>query len=98
MRLSLIICLYNTRIELFRQCLISLLKSTLRPSEVEIVVIDDGSDVDYSELTLKYRLNYIKSESLSDKQHTLFSSLEKHLRLDLRVGEFLKPEQLLQLQ
>ena len=59
MKLSVIICLYNTRKELFWKTLDSIYSSTLK--DFEVVVVDDGSTVDYSDLIEKYHPVYVKT-------------------------------------
>ena len=71
MELSIVICVYNTPCELFDATLESIRKSTLLPSgngrvkgiSHEILVIDDGSELDYSALVEKYSLRYVKTEN-----------------------------------
>lgn len=69
MKLSIIICVYNTKPELLSECLTSISNSTLNfppedfPCEREIVMIDDGSTLDYSELIEKYGVKYTKTEN-----------------------------------
>ena len=48
MKLSVIICVYNTEKQYFEECLKSIRKSTLK--DYEILVIDDGSNIDYSDV------------------------------------------------
>ena len=54
MKLSIVICIYNTEKEYLVQCLKSIRNSTLKNDEYEIVVIDDGSTEDYSKIIKKY--------------------------------------------
>ena len=63
MKLSIIICVYNTDKEYFEGCLRSITESTLDKGDYEICVIDDGSDIDYGELVKKYSLKYKKTEN-----------------------------------
>ena len=65
MKLSIIICVYNTAIEYLEECLGSITNSTLRSlrGEYEICMVDDGSTLDYSDLLKKYSINYIKTEN-----------------------------------
>ena len=62
MKLSVIICVYNTKIEYFESCLKSL-RSESCGEDIEICVLDDGSSIDYSELVQKYRLKYKRTEN-----------------------------------
>ena len=63
MKLSIIVCVYNTEYSLFDKCLASIRRSSLKSEDYEIVVIDDGSKIDYSELVKKYSLTYTKTEN-----------------------------------
>lgn len=60
-KLSIAILLYNTKKEYFHKCLNSIYNSTLK--DFEVVVIDDGSDIDYSDLIEKYKPKYVKTEN-----------------------------------
>ena len=63
--LSIIICVYNTDKDKFNNCLSSISNSILE--NFEVVVIDDGSTTDYSDLILEFsktiNLNYFKTEN-----------------------------------
>ena len=61
MRLSIIICVYNTDTALLRECLSSLTDSTLN-SDYEIIFVDDGSSVSYEAFLKDYRVSYYKIE------------------------------------
>ena len=63
MKLSIIICVYNTSEELFEKALESIKRETLNDGDYEILVIDDGSDKDYTSLITKYKPRYIKTEN-----------------------------------
>lgn len=63
MKLSIIVCIYNTSRAYFRECLESIRSSTLPFSNYEILVVDDGSEVDYSDLVDAYQLRYVKTEN-----------------------------------
>lgn len=63
MKLSVIICVYNTSRPYFRECLEAIRSSTLPYSDYEILVVDDGSEVDYSDFIDKYQLRYVKTEN-----------------------------------
>ncbi len=65
MKLSIIICVYNTAIEYLDECLKSITCSTLQSlrGEYEICMVDDGSVLDYSALLEKYEINYLKTEN-----------------------------------
>lgn len=60
-KLSIIICLYNTEKEYFDECLSSIFSSTLE--NFEVLIIDDGSDIDYSDIISKYDVRYVKTEN-----------------------------------
>lgn len=61
MKLSIIICIYNTRIEYAEECLSSILASTL--DDYEVLIVDDGSTVDYSLLFSRYPVRVIRQEN-----------------------------------
>ena len=63
MKLSIIICVYNTSRAYFRECLDSIRNSTLSPSDYEILVVDDGSEVNYQDFIDTYQLRYVKTEN-----------------------------------
>lgn len=70
-KLSVIVCVYNTKIEYLSDCLNSIKKNTQK--DLEIILVDDGSTVDYSGLIKKYdNVKYIKTEN----QGTLAARLE----------------------
>ncbi len=61
MKLSVIICLYNTAKEQLERCFNSVCTSTLK--DFEVIVIDDGSSIDYSEIIEKYHPVYVKTNN-----------------------------------
>ena len=61
MKLSIIICVYNTKEEYVDECLSSIHSSTV--SDFEIIFVDDGSTVDYSSILKKYIPRYIRTEN-----------------------------------
>ena len=72
MKLSIVICVYNTDKGYFDTCLKSLTDSTLSATAIcgrrdisyEIVVVDDGSTLDYSDVIAKYpAITYTKTEN-----------------------------------
>lgn len=63
MKLSVIICIYNTRAEYAEECLASIFASTLRSEEYEVLVVDDGSTVDYSALFSRYPVRVVRQEN-----------------------------------
>ena len=63
MKLSVIICVYNTPREYLDKCLSSITNSTLSLGEYEICIVDDGSSEDYSDLVGKYGAVYRKHEN-----------------------------------
>jgi len=61
-KLSVVICVYNTEEEFFERCLNSVFDSSL--SDIEVIVVDDGSSKDYSKLLKKFKdLKYFKTEN-----------------------------------
>ena len=63
MKLSIIVCLYNTKKEYLKKCLSSIRSSTLNEQDYEILLIDDGSSEDYSEIVGEYKPKYVKTEN-----------------------------------
>lgn len=63
MKLSVVICIYNTSRVYFRECLEAIRNSTLPCSDYEILVVDDGSEVVYTDLVEQYGLRYVKTEN-----------------------------------
>ena len=67
MKLSIIICVYNTPVEYLSEALRSVTDSTLKriSGDYEICMVDDGSDekYDYSALVKEYGVKYIKTEN-----------------------------------
>ena len=61
-KLSVVICLYNTDEQYFEKCLNSVYDSTL--TDLEVVVVDDGSNKDYSNILKKHnKIKYFKTEN-----------------------------------
>ena len=63
MKLSIIVCVYNTPREYLEKCLSSLTRSTLSLGEYEICMVDDGSDSDYRDTAEKYGAKYTRHEN-----------------------------------
>lgn len=63
MKLSVIICVYNTALSFLEECLLSIRNSTLREGEYEILAVDDGSEIDYTELFEKYGVRSVRTEN-----------------------------------
>lgn len=72
MKLSIVICVYNTDKDYFDACLKSLTDSTLSDTAIcgrrdisyEIVIVDDGSELDYADVISKYQnVTYKKTEN-----------------------------------
>ncbi|MBO5261912.1 MAG: glycosyltransferase family 2 protein [Clostridia bacterium] len=61
MKVSIIVCVYNTKEEYLDKCLNSICTSTLE--DYEVLVIDDGSTKDYREIVEKYNPVYVKTEN-----------------------------------
>ena len=72
MKLSIIICLYNTKREYVKSALSSITKSTLNKEDYEILVIDDGSTEDYTQLMSFYKATYVKTENRGHLASRLF--------------------------
>ena len=87
MRLSLVICVYNTDKALFDGCLSSVYNNTVRFREsFELCIVDDGSTVDYSDLISKHSeelcINYKKTENRG-----IF--LARQLGAEMAKGDFI---------
>ena len=65
MKLSIIVCIYNTPREYLRASLESIVNSTLDKynGEYEIIIVDDGSSIDYSDLVFGVGAKYQKTEN-----------------------------------
>ncbi len=63
MKFSIIICVYNTAKPYLDECLQSIFESTLSVSEYEVIIVDDGSTIGYSDLTARYSVRYYKTEN-----------------------------------
>ncbi len=65
MKLSIIICVYNTPKSYLGECLESITSSTVKSlgSDYEICMVDDGSTEDYSELVKYYGVRVKKTEN-----------------------------------
>lgn len=61
MKLSIIICVYNTAPEYLRQALQSIADSTL--TDYEICMVDDGSTLDYTALAAEFGARLLKTEN-----------------------------------
>ena len=69
--LSVIIPAYNTKIEYLSTCLDSIANSSLK--DMEVIVVDDGSTVDYKELKEKYsNFTFYKIENQGTLKARLF--------------------------
>ena len=68
-KLSIIICVYNTDKKYLDECLASITAGTLgggkdlAAEDYEILLIDDGSSLDYTDLSEKYTVRYHKTEN-----------------------------------
>lgn len=80
MKLSVIICVYNTDKKYLEDCLSSIVSSTL--SDYEIVFVDDGSSVDYSDTLAKYKVKYAKTENRGHFAARLYG-------IELAEGEYI---------
>lgn len=80
MKLSVIICVYNTDKKYLEDCLSSIVSSTL--SDYEIVFVDDGSSIDYSDTLAKYKVKYAKTENRGHFAARLYG-------IELAEGEYI---------
>ena len=63
MKLSIIICVYNTPVGYLDECLRSITESTLDRRDFEICMVDDGSSVDYTDLIIRYGVRCQRTEN-----------------------------------
>lgn len=87
MKLSIIICLYNSDKTLLEECIKSIKMSTLAPGaaagiDYEICAYDDGSSIDYSDLVQMYGLKYKRAENKG-----IFGA--RLAALDMAEGEYI---------
>ena len=61
--LSIIICVYNTDPSYLEECFASIFRSTLNRIRFEVIMIDDGSTIDYSDLLERFAVEYRKIEN-----------------------------------
>ncbi len=81
MKLSVVIPVFNTDFELFDECLTSVFDSSI--SAIEVIVIDDGSSVDYEKLKKKFpRARFVKTEN----QGTLAARIKG---IELATGDYI---------
>jgi len=69
-KLSVIICVYNTDGKLFEKCLKSVFNSTIKDKEV--IIVDDGSTVNYSSIVNRFDVKYFKTENQGTLKARIF--------------------------
>lgn len=70
-KLSVVICVYNTKEDLFKQCLNSVFNSTYK--NMEVVIVDDGSTLNYDEILKEFpSIRYFKTENQGTLKARLF--------------------------
>lgn len=77
-KLSIIIPVYNTPKHLLEKCL----ESCKSNSDIETILIDDGSNIDYGEIIKKYKIKYIKTTN-----HGV--SYARNLGINISEGEYI---------
>ncbi len=82
MKLSIIICVYNTPHRYLEDSILSVKRSTLALADYEICIVDDGSELDYSELVSRYDIKYTRHEN----QGILHSRLRG---IEMAEGEYI---------
>ena len=90
MKLTVIICVYNTDKSYLDECLSSITHSSLASAKLcdrddigyEILMIDDGSTEDYRDLVDKYGVRYVKTENRG-----IFTA--RALGVELADGDFI---------
>ena len=63
MKLSIVVCVYDTPRKYLSECFESISRGTLCDADYEILVIDDGSSEDYSDIINAYGARVIKTEN-----------------------------------
>lgn len=63
MKLSVILCMYNTPPPFVAECLASIFESTLPAADYEVILVDDGSSVDYGEILKRHPVRYFRTEN-----------------------------------
>lgn len=70
-KISVIVPVYNTKIEYLGECLDSIKNSSFQ--NLEVIVVDDGSEIDYKRLMKKYpTFHYFRTENKGTLQARLF--------------------------
>lgn len=73
MKLSVVVCVYNTDEEYFEECLHSIFSCTAK--NLEVIVVDDGSTKDYSKILAKYnKIKYFKTENQGTLKARIFGA------------------------
>ncbi len=62
MKLSVIICVYNTDKNYLSECLFSIRRSSVG-GDCEILLVDDGSDIDYTDTVREFDVSYRRIEN-----------------------------------
>ena len=77
-KISIIIPVYNTPTKLLDECL----KSCQKIQNVEVIVIDDGSNINYQQLIKKYNIKYIKTSNMG-------VSHARNIGIKIATGEYI---------
>ena len=73
MKLSVVVCVYNTDEKYFEECLHSIFSCTAK--NLEVIVVDDGSTKDYSKILVKYnKIKYFKTENQGTLKARIFGA------------------------
>lgn len=77
-KLSIVIPLYNIDIKYLKECL----DSCINNEDIEVIIVDDGSKIDYSTLISKYDYKYIKTVNGGVSQ-------ARNIGVLLSIGEYI---------
>lgn len=73
MKLSVVVCVYNTDEKYFEECLHSIFSCTAK--NLEVIVVDDGSTFDYSKILAKFnKIKYFKTENQGTLNARIFGA------------------------
>ena len=82
-KVSVIVPVYNTKVEYLRYCLDSIDRSSISDHDMEVIVVDDGSSVDYSEVKKSFpHFHFYSIENVGTLNARLFG-------LDKSTGDYI---------
>lgn len=82
-KVSVIVPVYNTKVEYLKYCLGSIDRSSISDHDMEVIVVDDGSSVDYSEVKKSFpHFHFYSIENVGTLNARLFG-------LDKSAGDYI---------